>query len=308
MKHISVLYDETISLLDIKKDGIYVDGTMGGAGHSLGICSALSEEGTFVGIDRDDFVFEGAGRRLENTECEKHFVRGNFHDIKGILSDLEIEGIDGMLVDLGVSSFQIDDAARGFSFRHDAPLDMRMDKSSALDAREVVNTYSQDELRDIIKRFGEEKFAANIAKHIVRRRQESPIETTGELVEIIKGAIPKKFHAGKHPAKKTFQAIRIEVNDEIDSLEKALQDMIDVLNPGGRLAVITFHSLEDRIAKNVFRENAKGCTCPPEFPVCVCGNVPNVKIITRKPVLPTDEEIEMNPRSRSAKLRVVEKL
>ena len=308
MKHISVLYDETISLLDIKKDGIYVDGTMGGAGHSLGICSALSEEGTFVGIDRDDFVFEGAGRRLENTECEKHFVRGNFHDIKGILSDLEIEGIDGMLVDLGVSSFQIDDAARGFSFRHDAPLDMRMDKSSALDAREVVNTYSQDELRDIIKRFGEEKFAANIAKHIVRRRQESPIETTGELVEIIKGAIPKKFHAGKPPAKKTFQAIRIEVNDEIDSLEKALQDMIDVLNPGGRLAVITFHSLEDRIAKNVFRENAKGCTCPPEFPVCVCGNVPNVKIITRKPVLPTDEEIEMNPRSRSAKLRVVEKL
>ena len=308
MKHISVLYDETISLLDIKKDGIYVDGTMGGAGHSLGICSALSEEGTFVGIDRDDFVFEGAGRRLENTECEKHFIRGNFHDIKGILSDLEIEGIDGMLVDLGVSSFQIDDAARGFSFRHDAPLDMRMDKSSALDAREVVNTYSQDELRNIIKRFGEEKFAANIAKHIVRRRQESPIETTGELVEIIKGAIPKKFHAGKHPAKKTFQAIRIEVNDEIDSLEKALQDMIDVLNPGGRLAVITFHSLEDRIAKNVFRENAKGCTCPPEFPVCVCGNVPNVKIITRKPVLPTDEEIEMNPRSRSAKLRVVEKL
>lgn len=308
LKHVSVLYEETLELLNLRKGGIYVDGTMGGAGHSLGICEAIGREGIFIGIDRDDFVFDRAEKRLENTECTKIFVKDNFHNIKNILLDNEIDGIDGMLLDLGVSSFQIDDAERGFSFRNDAVLDMRMDKSSPLDAKTVVNTYSREELRDIIRKFGEEKFAANIAKHIVAEREKKEIETTSELVSIIKQAIPKKFHQGKHPAKKTFQAIRIEVNDEIDSLERALEDIIDCLNPGGRLAVITFHSLEDRITKNVFKESAKGCTCPKEFPVCVCGNVPKVKPITRKPVLPDDEEIKANPRSRSAKLRVIEKV
>ena len=308
LKHVSVLYEETLELLNLREGGIYVDGTMGGAGHSLGICEAIGKEGTFIGIDRDDFVFDRAEKRLENTECTKIFVKDNFHNIKNILAENEIDGIDGMLLDLGVSSFQIDDANRGFSFRNDAALDMRMDKSSPLDAKTVVNTYSREELRDIIRKFGEEKFAANIAKHIVAEREKKEIETTSELVSIIKQAIPKKFHQGKHPAKKTFQAIRIEVNDEIDSLERALEDIIDCLNPGGRLAVITFHSLEDRITKNVFKESAKGCTCPKEFPVCVCGNVPKVKQVTRKPVLPTEEEIEANPRSRSAKLRVIEKI
>lgn len=308
LKHVSVLYEETLELLNLRKGGIYVDGTMGGAGHSLGICEAIGREGIFIGIDRDDFVFDRAEKRLENTECTKIFVKDNFHNIKNILLDNEIDGIDGMLLDLGVSSFQIDDAERGFSFRNDAVLDMRMDKSSPLDAKTVVNTYSREELRDIIRKFGEEKFAANIAKHIVAEREKKEIETTSELVSIIKQAIPKKFHQGKHPAKKTFQAIRIEVNDEIDSLERALEDIIDCLNPGGRLAVITFHSLEDRITKNVFKESAKGCTCPKEFPVCVCVNVPKVKPITRKPVLPDDEEIKANPRSRSAKLRVIEKV
>ena len=308
LKHVSVLYEETLELLNLRKGGTYVDGTMGGAGHSLGICEAIGKEGTFIGIDRDDFVFDRAEKRLENTECKKIFVKDNFHNIKNILTENEIDGIDGMLLDLGVSSFQIDDANRGFSFRNDAALDMRMDKSSPLDAKTVVNTYSREELRDIIRKFGEEKFAANIAKHIVAEREKKEIETTSELVSIIKQAIPKKFHQGKHPAKKTFQAIRIEVNDEIDSLERALEDIIDCLNPGGRLAVITFHSLEDRITKNVFKESAKGCTCPKEFPVCVCGNVPKVKQVTRKPVLPTEEEIEANPRSRSAKLRVIEKI
>lgn len=308
MKHISVLYQETIDMLNIKEDGIYVDGTMGGAGHSLGICEKLSEEGYFIGIDQDDFVFDRAKERLKGTDCKKEFVRGNFHDIKDILMDLGIDKIDGMMADLGVSSFQIDDETRGFSFKKDGPLDMRMDKSKSFSAKELVNTYSYEDLRRVISEYGEEQFAGNIAKHILKNREEKPIETTYELVEIIKNAIPKKFHQKKHPAKKTFQAIRIEVNDEIDALKQSVEDMIDVLNKEGRLAVITFHSLEDRIVKKVFSEYAKGCTCPKEFPVCVCGNIPKVKVLTRKPVLPTEEEIEENPRSRSAKLRVIEKL
>ena len=308
MKHISVLYQETIDMLNIKEDGIYVDGTMGGAGHSLGICKKLSEEGIFIGIDQDDFVFDRAKVRLESTDCKKEFVKGNFHDIKEILMDLGIDKIDGMMADLGVSSFQIDDETRGFSFKKDGPLDMRMDKSKSFSAKELVNTYSYEDLRRVISEYGEEQFAGNITKHILKNREEKPIETTYELVEIIKNAIPKKFHQKKHPAKKTFQAIRIEVNDEIDALKQSVEDMIDVLDKGGRLAVITFHSLEDRIVKKVFSEYAKGCTCPKEFPVCVCGNTPKVKVLTRKPVLPTEEEIEANPRSRSAKLRVIEKL
>lgn len=308
MKHISVLYQETIDMLNIKEDGIYVDGTMGGAGHSLGICEKLSEEGIFIGIDQDDFVFDRAKVRLESTDCKKEFVKGNFHDIKEILMNLGINKIDGMMADLGVSSFQIDDETRGFSFKKDGPLDMRMDKSKSFSAKELVNTYSYEDLRRVISEYGEEQFAGNIAKHILKNREEKPIETTYELVEIIKNAIPKKFHQKKHPAKKTFQAIRIEVNDEIDALKQSVEDMIDVLDKGGRLAVITFHSLEDRIVKKVFSEYAKGCTCPKEFPVCVCGNTPKVKVLTRKPLLPTEEEIEANPRSRSAKLRVIEKL
>ncbi|MCQ4794597.1 16S rRNA (cytosine(1402)-N(4))-methyltransferase RsmH [Anaerofustis stercorihominis] len=308
MKHISVLYQETIDMLNIKEDGIYVDGTMGGAGHSLGICKKLSEEGIFIGIDQDDFVFDRAKVRLESTDCKKEFVKGNFHDIKEILMDLGIDKIDGMMADLGVSSFQIDDETRGFSFKKDGPLDMRMDKSKSFSAKELVNTYSYEDLRRVISEYGEEQFAGNIAKHILKNREEKPIETTYELVEIIKNAIPKKFHQMKHPAKKTFQAIRIEVNDEIDALKQSVEDMIDVLDKGGRFAVITFHSLEDRIVKKVFSEYAKGCTCPKEFPVCVCGNTPKVKVLTRKPLLPTEEEIEANPRSRSAKLRVIEKL
>ena len=308
MKHISVLYQETIDMLNIKEDGIYVDGTMGGAGHSLGICKKLSEEGIFIGIDQDDFVFDRAKVRLESADCKKEFVKGNFHDIKEILMNLGIDKIDGMMADLGVSSFQIDDETRGFSFKKDGPLDMRMDKSKSFSAKELVNTYSYEDLRRVISEYGEEQFAGNIAKHILKNREEKPIETTYELVEIIKNAIPKKFHQKKHPAKKTFQAIRIEVNDEIDALKQSVEDMIDVLDKGGRLAVITFHSLEDRIVKKVFSDYAKGCTCPKEFPVCVCGNTPKVKVLTRKPVLPTEEEIEANPRSRSAKLRVIEKL
>ena len=279
---------------------------MGGAGHSLGICKKLSEEGIFIGIDQDDFVFDRAKVRLESTDCKKEFVKGNFHDIKEILMDLGIDKIDGMMADLGVSSFQIDDETRGFSFKKDGPLDMRMDKSKSFSAKELVNTYSYEDLRRVISEYGEEQFAGNITKHILKNREEKPIETTYELVEIIKNAIPKKFHQKKHPAKKTFQAIRIEVNDEIDALKQSVEDMIDVLDKGGRLAVITFHSLEDRIVKKVFSEYAKGCTCPKEFPVC--GNTPKVKVLTRKPVLPTEEEIEANPRSRSAKLRVIEKL
>lgn len=308
MKHISVLYNETLDILNIKPDGIYVDGTMGGAGHSEGICKRLSDKGTFIGIDRDDFVFDRAKERLSPYNCKKHFVKGNFHDIKNILQELGIDKVDGMMVDLGVSSFQIDDEKRGFSFRHDGPLDMRMDRTSDFDAKMLVNTYSYEDLRRIISEYGEEQFAGNIAKHIIKRREEKPIETTFELVEIIKAAIPKKFHAKKHPAKKTFQAIRIEVNNEIDALEKSVEDMIDVLDKGGRLAVITFHSLEDRITKKVFNDKKKGCTCPKDFPVCVCGNKPKVKVLTGKPILPTNEEIEYNPRSRSAKLRAIEKL
>ncbi len=308
MKHISVLYNETLDILNIKPDGIYVDGTMGGAGHSEGICKRLSEKGTFIGIDRDDFVFERAKERLESYKCNKYFIKGNFHDIKNILEEIGIEKIDGMMVDLGVSSFQIDDEKRGFSFRHDGPLDMRMDRQSDFDAKTLVNTYSYEDLKRVISEYGEEQFAGNIAKHIIKAREDKPIETTFELVEIIKAAIPKKFHAKKHPAKKTFQALRIEVNDEIDALKKSVEDMIDVLDKGGRLAVITFHSLEDRIVKKVFNDKKKGCTCPKDFPVCVCGNKPKVKVLTGKPILPSNEEIEYNSRSRSAKLRAIEKL
>ncbi len=235
-------------------------------------------------------------------------MKGNFHDIKDIIESMGVDKVDGMMVDLGVSSFQIDDETRGFSFRNNGPLDMRMDTSKSFDAKELVNTYSYEDLRRIISEYGEEKFAGNIAKHIIQNREIKPIETTYELVEIIKHAIPKKFHAKKHPAKKTFQAIRIEVNDEIDALSKSIEDMIDILKPGGILAVITFHSLEDRIVKKVFNESKKGCTCPKDFPVCVCGNKPKIKVLTGKPILPREEEIKRNSRSRSAKLRAAKKL
>lgn len=309
LKHISVLYNEVIEGLNIKKDGVYIDLTLGGAGHSFGICERLSENATFIGVDRDESVFPRAKERLSQFNCKKIFVHNNFKNIKEILNDLDITGVDGIVADLGVSSFQIDDFSRGFSFKHDGPLDMRMDNSdNSITAYDVVNNYSKEELRDIISKYSEEKFASNIAKHIVQKREEKKIETTFELVEIIKGAIPKKFHKDKHPAKKTFQAIRIEVNGEIEMLSNAISDMIYSLNRGGRLGVITFHSIEDRIVKSVFAENLKGCICPKELPVCVCGNKPKIKNISRGVIKPSEEEILLNPRSRSAKLRIIEKL
>ena len=308
-KHTSVLLNECIENLNIKPDGIYVDGTLGGGGHSSEICSHLSEEGTLIGLDRDRDALAAAEKRLEKYNCKKIFVQCNYSEIKSVLQELEIDGIDGALLDLGVSSFQLDNAERGFSYMQEAPLDMRMSQDDDFTAYDVVNNYSQKELTRIISSYGEEKWSSRIASFIVNSRKEKPVETTTELVDIIKAAIPAKARRdGPHPAKRTFQAIRIEVNDELGQLRNAMEEFCDVLNPQGRFCVISFHSLEDRIVKEVIARRVNPCTCPKEFPVCVCGKVADIKKISGKPVLPSEEELEVNPRSRSAKLRVCEKL
>ena len=306
--HVSVLLEECLEGLAIKPDGIYVDGTLGGAGHSSRIAAKLTT-GRLIGIDRDPVALKAAGERLAPYSDRVTLVHSNFCEIKQVLADLQISGVDGILLDLGVSSPQLDDAQRGFSYMADAPLDMRMNSHDSLSAHTVVNTWSQDELKRILYNYGEERYAPQIAAAICRRRAERPIETTLELVDIIRSAMPPAaLREKQHPAKRSFQAIRIAVNDELGSVEKVMQDAVGCLNPGGRLAIITFHSLEDRIVKIGMADAAKGCTCPPNFPVCVCGNQPKVKLITRKPIISGEEELEINPRARSAKLRVCEKL
>ena len=307
-EHVPVLYNEVMDPLDIKADGIYVDGTLGGGGHSSGICERLSEKGTLIGVDRDTAALEAAGERLKDYACQRVYLHTNYSDVEAIK---EAAGgkVDGILLDLGVSSFQLDTAERGFSYMHDAPMDMRMNEDDAFTAYQVVNEYSEQELARIIKEYGEEKWASRIAKFIVSERKLKPVETTGELVEIIKKAIPAAARReGPHPAKRTFQAIRIEVNAELEHLKRALDTLPDILAPGGRLAIITFHSLEDRMVKVAFDKRLNPCTCPKEFPVCVCGKVADVKKITRKPLVAGEKELDVNPRSRSAKLRVIEKL
>ena len=306
--HISVLLNECLDGLDIKPDGIYVDGTLGGAGHSSQIAKRLTT-GKLIGIDRDQVALQTAGERLAIYGDRVKLVHANFCQMAQVLQELEIPGVDGILLDLGVSSPQLDDGSRGFSYMVDALLDMRMNRQDALSAWQVVNTWSQEELKRILYTYGEERYAPQIAGAICRRREEKPIETTLELVDIIRSAMPPAaLREKQHPAKRSFQAIRIAVNDELGSVEKVMEDAFDLLNPGGRLAVITFHSLEDRIVKVAMNDAAKGCTCPPSFPVCVCGKKPKVKLISRKPIVATQEELDENPRSRSAKLRVCEKL
>ena len=308
-KHVSVLYEPVLELLNVKPDGIYVDGTLGGGGHAAGVCERLSEQGTFVGIDRDKDALAAAEQRLQPYPCEKHLVQSNYEDVKHVLWDLGLLQADGAMLDLGVSSFQLDNPERGFSYMQQAPLDMRMNADDSLTAADVVNEYSREQLTKVIKDYGEEKWAARIAQFITEARKEKRIETTFELVDIIKRAVPASARRdGPHPAKRTFQAIRIEVNDELGQLSRAINDFIDILAPGGRLAVISFHSLEDRIVKEAFQKRLDPCTCPPDFPVCVCGKVPDIKKVTRKPVEADSEELEANPRSRSAKLRVIEKV
>lgn len=304
--HISVLLNECIDNLNIRPDGIYVDGTMGGGGHSLEIAKRLTT-GRLICIDQDPNAHEAAGKRLAEYKDRITFVRDNFGNIKSILDSLEIEKIDGMLLDIGVSSHQLDEAERGFSYQQDAPLDMRMNPDRPFSAYDVVNGYDEDELDRVIFTYGEERWARRIAQFIVKEREAKPIETTGELVDIIKKAVPKGARKdGPHPAKRTFQAIRIEVNGELEVLQRAIDDVAARLAVGGRLCIITFHSLEDRIVKEAFRKQESPCICPPQFPVCVCGKKPLGRVITRKPILPSKEELEENPRSRSAKLRVLE--
>ena len=306
-KHVSVLLNECLDALNIKDDGIYVDCTLGGAGHSSHILQRLSKDGLLVGIDQDTDALKAAGERLKEYENKK-LVHNNFHNIDSILEELAIPKVDGILMDLGVSSYQLDEGERGFSYMKDAPLDMRMNRDREFSAYDVVNSYSMEDLWRIIRDYGEEKFAKRIAEFIVNRREEKPIETTLELVDIIKASIPAKARReGPHPAKRTFQAIRIEVNGELEILNKAIEDGVNRLNKGGRMAIITFHSLEDRIVKLKFRDLANPCTCPKEFPICVCGKKPLVKLISRKAIEPSKEEVEENPRSRSAKLRVIER-
>lgn len=308
-KHKSVLFNECIDNLNIKPDGIYVDGTLGGGGHSSGICEKLGPDGILIGIDRDKDAINAASQRLKDYECKKIFVQDNYSNIKGVLEQLGIAKIDGALLDLGVSSFQLDNEERGFSYMNEAPLDMRMNQDDSFSAFQVVNEYSQQELFRIIKEYGEEKWASRIASFIVKAREGKPIDTTTQLVDVIKAAIPASARRnGPHPAKRTFQAIRIEVNDELGQLEKAVDNFCDVLAKEGRLCIITFHSLEDRIVKNIFNTRANPCTCPKEFPVCICGKVADVKKVSGKPIVPSKEELEENPRSRSAKLRVSEKI
>lgn len=307
-RHTSVLFDECMEGLNINPSGIYVDGTLGGGGHSSGICERLGQEGTLIGIDRDRDALAAAEKRLSGYDCRKYFVQSNYSDIKGVLDELEIEKIDGALLDLGVSSFQLDNPARGFSYMQDAPLDMRMSQDDDFTAYDVINGYEKDELRRIITKYGEERWASRIADFIARARKEKPIKTTGQLVEIIKAAIPSAARReGPHPAKRTFQAIRIEVNDELGQLERAVSEFCDVLAPQGRLCIITFHSLEDRIVKEIINKRINPCTCPKEFPVCVCGKVGDIEKKSGKPILPSPEEIERNPRARSAKLRIAQK-
>ncbi len=307
-KHTSVLLQETVDGLKVKPDGTYVDGTLGGGGHSYEICRRLGAKGSIVGIDQDAAAIEAAGNRLKDFGEKVTIVRSNYCDMKSRLQELGIYKVDGIVLDLGVSSYQLDTAERGFSYREDAPLDMRMDTRQPMTARDIVNDYSQKELCRVIRDYGEDKFAANIAKHIVMARSKAPIETTGQLTEVIRAAIPMKYQKKSgHPAKRTFQAIRIELNRELEVLRDSLDDMIDLLNPGGRLCIITFHSLEDRIVKSAFRKNENPCTCPPDFPVCVCGKVSKGSIVTRKPILPSEEELEYNSRSKSAKLRIFER-
>lgn len=309
-EHKSVLLNETIDSLNVKPDGIYVDGTLGGGGHALEVCKRLSEHGRLIGIDQDAAAISAATERLKDHKDKVTVVRSNYVNIKEVLKELGIEKVDGIYLDLGVSSHQLDVPERGFTYREeDAPLDMRMDQRNDQTAADIINEYSEFDLYRIIRDYGEDKFAKNIAKHIVRERQVKPIKTTGELSEIIKNAIPAKIRAvGGHPSKRTFQAIRIELNKELEVLSQSLDTMIDLLNPGGRLSIITFHSLEDRIVKARFKTNENPCICPPDFPVCVCGKKSKGKVITRKPVIPTEEEIEENKRSKSSKLRVFERI
>lgn len=307
-EHKSVLLEETVDSLAIKPDGIYVDGTLGGGGHAFEVCSRLSDKGRLIGIDQDADAIQAATKRLEPFSDRVTIVRSNYEQAAAVLSELGIQKVDGIYLDLGVSSYQLDTAERGFTYREDAPLDMRMDQRNTQTAADIINTYSEMELYRIIRDYGEDRFAKNIAKHIVRRREDKPIETTGELIEVIKAAIPMKVRAtGGHPAKRTFQALRIELNHELDVLNRSIDTMIDLLNPGGRLSIITFHSLEDRIVKTRFRDNENPCICPPEFPVCMCGRKSKGAVVTRKPILPTEEEVESNKRSKSAKLRVFER-
>lgn len=307
-KHTSVLLEETLEGLRVRPDGLYVDGTLGGAGHASEVCKKLSAKGRFIGIDQDLDAIIAASERLKEFKEQTTIIRSNYCYMVEELHKIGVTKVDGILLDLGVSSYQLDNAERGFTYREDVPLDMRMDQRQERTAWNIVNEYDEMELYRVIRDYGEDKFAKNIAKHIVAARKEKPVETTGELTEIIKQAIPMKMRAvGGHPAKKTFQAIRIELNRELEVLSDSLDGMIDLLDEGGRLCVITFHSLEDRIVKNIFRRNENPCVCPSNFPVCVCGRKSKGKVITRKPILPSKEELEVNSRSKSAKLRIFEK-
>ncbi|GAA6492660.1 MAG TPA: 16S rRNA (cytosine(1402)-N(4))-methyltransferase RsmH [Candidatus Bariatricus faecipullorum] len=307
-EHKSVLLKETVEGLGIRPDGIYVDGTLGGGGHAYEVCRRLNSKGSFIGIDQDAAAIEAASARLLGFGEKVTVIRSNYCDMKPRLHELGIDKVDGIILDLGVSSYQLDTAERGFSYRTDAPLDMRMDTRQEKTAKDIVNGYSETDLFHMIRDYGEDRFAKNIAKHIVAAREKGPIETTGQLAEIIRQSIPMKIQkTGGHPAKRTFQAIRIELNRELEVLENSLDDMIDMLNPGGRLCIITFHSLEDKIVKANFRRNENPCTCPSSFPVCVCGKVSKGRVITKKPILPSEEEMEANSRSKSAKLRIFER-
>ncbi|MBN2221408.1 MAG: 16S rRNA (cytosine(1402)-N(4))-methyltransferase RsmH [Vallitaleaceae bacterium] len=307
-EHISVMLHECINGLRIKENGIYVDGTLGGAGHSLEICKQLKAEGLLIGIDQDEEAIEAASKKLKEMTCQVKLVRSNYEHFAQILSELNLDKVDGVLLDLGVSSHQLDTAQRGFSYMKEAELDMRMDQRQEKTAKDIVNQYSENELKRILKVYGEEKFADKIVKAILVAREQKEIETTTELVKIIDACIPNKFKIMYgHPAKRTFQALRIELNRELEVLENTIQTMIELLNPGGRLCIITFHSLEDRIVKHIFRSNENPCTCPTDFPICVCGKKPTGRVISRKPILPSEEEFELNSRSKSAKLRIFER-
>ena len=307
-KHYSVLLEETIENLNIKTDGIYMDGTLGGAGHAFHVCERLGEKGSFYGIDQDGDAIQAASKRLEPFGDKVTIIRSNYCHARERLSEIGVTHVDGIVLDLGVSSYQLDTIERGFSYKYDTRLDMRMDDRQTLSAMEIINEYPEMELFRIIRDYGEDQFAKNIAKHIVKARAEAPIETTGQLNEVIKAAIPAKMRQNGHPSKKTFQAIRIECNHELDVLKESLDGFIDMLNPGGRLCIITFHSLEDRIVKSAFKKAENPCVCPPGFPICTCGQTSKGRVISKKPILPSDIELEENSRSKSAKLRVFERL